>query len=227
MLTIVINEDEPELTASFTVPQCLIASKSEYFQAVCRGSWKEPTTRTVKLNEIDKEAFHSYMYWVYMGKLAIDYDVLKEPIPYAVSKFVSMWLIGDRLVDSKFRNTVMDTIIAVVRGFGDDQKMTTMFPPHMTVLIWSNLTKGRALRRLVLEEYIGPVTHQDMEPQWDGFHPDFIKTLAMRGLGNGPYEGEEGDYADETHYVCSKYHEHDGIFDEGCVIASTRTHLYG
>lgn len=71
-LTVVINEDEPELAASFTVPEGLLVEHSDFFKAACRNEWLEATSRVIKLPQVDGESFRAYLYWVYKGEIAFD-----------------------------------------------------------------------------------------------------------------------------------------------------------
>lgn len=48
-----MNEDQPEQTATFTVPETLLMDKSEFFKAACRNEWKEVTSRVVKLPDVE------------------------------------------------------------------------------------------------------------------------------------------------------------------------------
>jgi hypothetical protein len=184
-ITIVINEDQPEITASFIVPEYLLiggpeGGGSEYFKAACRGEWKEASSRVIKLQEIDTEAFNSYVFWIHKDKVATNTDIGMEGVPHEkaayplMEKLVNLWLLGDRLADTKFRNEIMDATIGVIHGLevvSDEQD--PVFSAATTVLIWSNTTDGRALRRLVVDHYIHMVTLEEMRPQWDEFHPRF------------------------------------------------------
>jgi hypothetical protein len=46
-VTVILNEEEPELTARFTIPEALLTESSEYFQAARRNDWKEASSRIV------------------------------------------------------------------------------------------------------------------------------------------------------------------------------------
>ena len=143
------------------------------------------------------------MYWIHRNELAINTDfdsdfVSDENLPYPsevcaanhVGKLEKLWLFGDRLADTRLRNTVMEAILVLMETFDWENPVLT-FPPHITVLIWSNTTKGRTLRTLVLNHYVETCEPRDLEPNWDEFHPDFIKGLAMTSLGCGTYESND------------------------------------
>jgi hypothetical protein len=165
-VTIVINEGHPQLTASFTIPESLLTEKSDYFKAACRGVWKEATSRVIKLQDIDAEAFNSYMYWIHRNELAINAKLDPKDVKSAtayVEKFVKLWLLGDRLADCELRDAAMNAIRSVVRDSVHPE--SALLPPPLTVLIFSNLTNGRALRRLVLDNYIIHVSPKEVGQQ--------------------------------------------------------------
>jgi hypothetical protein len=211
-VTIIINEDNPELTASFTVAECLLTEMSEYFTEACSGTWQGSTSRTLRLLDVDVEAFNSYVCWANRNVLAIDFDFScgcgEKDRPYALAKLVTLWLLADRLANASLRNAVMDAIIEVRAsyGTGGDEEPIQLFPPRMTVSIWSTLAKGRALRRLVIDHYVENVEAEAMKSHWDECHPGFIMSLAIEGLEYGPFEGE----AENDQAACDKfkYHEH-------------------
>ena len=64
-VTIIVNEEQPDLEASFHVPESLLTEKSEFFQAACRNEWKEATSRVIKLPEVEPDIFSLYLFWVY------------------------------------------------------------------------------------------------------------------------------------------------------------------
>jgi hypothetical protein len=210
-VTIVINGD-----ASFTVPESLLIEKSQYFTAACRGEWIEATSRVIKLQEIDAEAFNSYMYWIHRHELAINakFDLKDvESVVTYVDKLVRLWLLGDRFDDCELRDIAMTALLVAFKEDQSSSFHTAVLPPSATVLIFSSLTNGRALQRLVLNHYIIRVWPRDMIQQWDEFHPDSIKSLAMGHL-EPRYEGEvmrddEESLEDEKEYC--HYHEHSSV----------------
>ena len=63
------------------MPESLLTEKSEYFTAACRGEWTEATTRTIKLQDINVEAFGSYVFWVHRGELAVETKIRLDNNP--------------------------------------------------------------------------------------------------------------------------------------------------
>lgn len=208
-VTIIINEDDLDLTASFTVSRCLPIETSKYFREACGVAWQ---SCTVRLRDVDNDAFNSYICWVTRKVLAIYYDWEVDTEPQeALSTFVKLWLLADRLDDSKLRNEVMNAVIEVTNTFRGRAYYDELFPPHMTGLIWSTALKGKALRRYVVDHYIQDVKSEDVEPRWGEFHPDFIKDLAARSLESGNAGGRV-DNGLPAPPECT-YHDHRSVHE--------------
>jgi hypothetical protein len=106
---------------------------SGYFTYACSEACQGSTLR---LLDVDVEAFNSYVCWVNRKALAIDYDSEgRDEIPDAVGKLVTLWLLANRLADAKLRNAAMDAIIGLKASYSrKDEEPIQLFPPHMTVL---------------------------------------------------------------------------------------------
>lgn len=57
-----------------------------------------------------------------------------------------------------------------------------LFPPAMTVLIWSTTKAGRSIRQLILDYYVNYVYSEALEPHMDEHTPDFLKELLLTTL---------------------------------------------
>jgi len=216
-ITIFINEGHPETTASFTVPENLLIEKSQYFKDLCniKPAGNHNNIRTVKLQDVDVEAFNFYIYWTCKDRLAfnarMDYDPghMDAGLAFPLLKTLStLWLLGARLAESKFRNLVMDVMIDVIEWLDPlSADFTAAFPPELTTLIWSTVTtQDRAIRRLVIDFYAYMVSPTSMERHWNDVHPGFVKDLTMRSLDFSQKGGRNIHTA--LHELCF-YHEHD------------------
>jgi len=121
-MTIIINEDEPEHTASYTVPETLLTEKSKFFEAACRNDWQEASTRIIKIPEVDTSAFKAYIHWIYKEKVAVSsqltfdgkYNTMAEARP-TLHGLIQLWLLADRFADAQLRNLVTNAILHVER----------------------------------------------------------------------------------------------------------------
>ena len=61
MLTVIINPDDHEHSATFAVPRILLTQWSDFFKAACRREWKEATSRVIKIPDVHVDVFHWYL----------------------------------------------------------------------------------------------------------------------------------------------------------------------
>ena len=186
-LTLVINEDQPDRKATFTVPETLLTEKSEFFKAACRNEWREVSSRIVKIPEVDGDAFNAYLNWVYRDRVAVGYH---HPLAgrsytafesnFALHDLIQLCLLADRFVDVQLRNLTVNAILCVLgRVYGDDEDWSAAITPDMIALVWSSTTAKRALRRLIVDFYAQYVKAERLERARDELHPEFVKDLMM------------------------------------------------
>lgn len=186
-VTIIINEELPDLTATYHVPQDFLTETSEFFQAACRNEWKEAKSRLVKLPDVEPEIFNSYLFWVYRGTLLIRNEWIfgdvnwEDDAHHVQSSLVKLWILADRLADAQLRNTVVDEMVTATGRLGVKSDFV-LFPPEVTVFAWSATTAGRSLRRLILDYYVFYVLTKDVEKDVDEHHPEFVKDLMLASL---------------------------------------------
>lgn len=186
-VTIIINEDQPDLAASFHVPEGLLTENSEFFQAACRNEWKEATSRMIKLPDVEPDIFSLYLFWVHRGKLAVRNERVTDGKHFAdntratQTSLVKLWILADRLSDVRLCNTIIDEMIAATQ-ICDDIGGFVLFPPDLTVLIWSATTAGRPIRQLIIDYFITYVYVTKVEEVMDDHHPDFLKELMVAAL---------------------------------------------
>lgn len=203
-LTIIINEDSIERTASFTVPEDLLAEHSEYFKAACRNEWKEATSRVIKLLDVDIDTFHTYLYWVYRERVAMKPLSKKSDFMSSFNELAKLWLLSDRLVDLNLGNTVMDAMTRII------EKMSLVvlgaIKPEIINMIWSSTTPGRAIRRLVLEYYSQCITAAQMSPSMDELDSSFKQELMLHMMD---FKNNAGNRILSLREDLCRWHEHD------------------
>jgi hypothetical protein len=186
-VTIIINEEIPDLTATYHVPERFLTEKSEFFQAACRNEGKEAKSRLIKLPDVEPEIFNSYLFWVYRDTLLIRNEWAFgegdwEDVAHAVqSSLVKLWILADRLADARLRNALMDEMVTAT-GRLELASEFVLFPPEVTVLAWSATTASRSLRQLILDYYVFYVLAKDVEKDVDEHHPEFVKELMLASL---------------------------------------------
>lgn len=191
-IRIVLNEGQPGLEAHFTVYQDLIVQKSGHFKKACQEEWDYAGYRTVKLSEIDVPVFKMYLHWVYAGKISIDTSYMNESEkhPFArdaaplLGELANLWLLADRLEDSKLCNTVMDELLGVLKRTSDPMEVVfdIAFPCKTIDAIWSAPKDAGELINLVLDYYTSKVDADDMDEQFGEYHNKFIFDFLIKSL---------------------------------------------
>ncbi|KAK3112819.1 hypothetical protein LTR53_010500 [Teratosphaeriaceae sp. CCFEE 6253] len=132
----------------FLVHEQLLCSRSAFFQAALNKEWKEGQKRKVELPEEDCSDFSRYVHWLYSGKLAVKQST-GEPL-YHVR--VALYILGEKIIDSRFQDSVVNAIIATTRetvGPGN-----RVYPNMRNVRrIYKNTPEGSPARRLLVDMY--------------------------------------------------------------------------
>ena len=219
-LTIIINEDQPEHRATFTVPETLLTEKSEFFKAACRIGWQEASSRIIKIPEVDVGAFQAYIHWIYKEKVAVSsrhapkakFRNAAEAQP-VFDDLVQLWLLADRLADAQLRNLASNAMLcAIGRIVGKSEDVTEAITPDTVALVWSRTTAGRALRRLIVDLYAQYVQPAILERIRDDLHPEFIKNIMMEAFWIKDGRQFSHPFLRGTCY----YHEHEEHEDICC-----------
>jgi hypothetical protein len=178
-LIIIINEDQPELTARYTVPECLLTETSEFFKAACRSdAWKEYAERTIKLPDVEPDTFNAYLLWVYRQEIPTAHP--KEALEL-IDGLARLWLLGDRLADFRLCNAAMDGMIAEMIPY-TLVTASNAIPPKLIEQIWSATTSGRSIRRLMVDYYVKHVRVKAMEAESADYNHEFTKDLMFKAM---------------------------------------------
>jgi hypothetical protein len=222
-VTVVLNEGEPEHTARFTIPEALLTKSFEYFQAARRNDWQEASSRIVRIPDVDVGTFNCYLHWVFRREITVQHELKKgytsaQGAHGALEDLAKLWLLADRLADTRLRNLAIDTLHRVISAVvPDEDDWIEGITPEMTVLIWSATTAGRALRRLVLDYYAWAADSSSLELAKDKCHPEFLKDLLMKVMGIK--EGERsGSWETHVKGNACYYHEHGGMSASECSV---------
>lgn len=142
----------PDLT-SFTVHERAIASRSELVRLALRHDWKEAQERCINMPDDDVAAFQTYQSWLYSGALFTRPSMgARSDDEYGV--LVRAYLLGQKLMDSDFKDTIIDAIV--------NKLITTgLFDIRQTSAVYDNTMRDDALRRLWLDIY-----HHQGQASW-------------------------------------------------------------
>ena len=150
---------------------------SEYFKAACRDdAYRESTSRTVKLPDVELDVFNAYLLWAHRKDLP---TAPSDDAFELVEGLVRLWLLADRLVDFRLRNAVIDALLVEISSFTTS---LNVFPPELAAQVWSATTPGRSIRRLIIDYYAKHVGAATVQADVVKYHPDFTKDLLVKAI---------------------------------------------
>lgn len=113
-----------------------------------------PDPRIIELPEDDPEAFSLYRTWLYSGKLAILPDDSQNPadpesVPEAFQTLAYAYVLGERLMDTPFKNAIADVYVLYARG---NPPARRYYPSHEEIrVLYDGTHEGSAIRQLLVD----------------------------------------------------------------------------
>ncbi|KAF4764617.1 hypothetical protein N7455_010935 [Penicillium solitum] len=123
------------------------------------GSWMESKEHTIELPEDDPKAFSIYSHWLYFAKIPGILEAAKqgESANKSAQEYydlVSAYVLGDKLLDAQFQNSVIDAIIDTCSK-ADSKDGKVYFPDANAVsYAYSNTTKFSKIREMLVDLYL-------------------------------------------------------------------------
>ncbi|CAI7593507.1 unnamed protein product [Penicillium crustosum] len=164
----------------FHVHESVLCTSSRFFNAAMSGSWKESKEYTIELPEDDPAAFSIYSHWLYFAKIPGILDAAKkgESAKRSAQEYydlVSAYVLGDKLLDTQFQNSVIDAILDTCSK-ADSKDGKVYFPDANAVShAYNNTTKSSKIREMLVELYL-----HSAEARWlSEEHPkEFLFSIA-------------------------------------------------
>ena len=110
---IVRVDDIPPI--SFTIHEIVLCATSEFFRAAVKKEWTRALPRVIHLPDEDVIVFKIYVTWLYSHKLAIRYPVRCESANRNWELLTKSYLLGEKLIDTKFKDTIVSAMVASMR----------------------------------------------------------------------------------------------------------------
>ncbi|OOQ83208.1 hypothetical protein PEBR_36322 [Penicillium brasilianum] len=107
---------------TFSVHEALVRTYSSFFDKAMAGEWKESVQRTIKLPDDEPKILALYIYWLYYGTLPVFCD---EPGRLGNSEYLDLvkaYVLGEKLLDTRFQDTAIDAIVEKSRSNAKDGK---------------------------------------------------------------------------------------------------------
>lgn len=117
---------------------------SQFFKNATKSVWENirDGPSTIDLSDDDFEVVHAYINWLYTGNVPIQEGLLPGDI---LTFLVHMYVFGEKIMDVKFKNEIIDHIIAA-------QKQTNISPGWKQLNeIYTGTVDGSAARRLLVD----------------------------------------------------------------------------
>ena len=201
----------------FTICKGLLCSSSAYFKTALSNEWKEAQDCTVKLPEDHAKSFKLYVQWLVSGKRKIysmvtpkDSEEAHSEYTKEMSLLISSYCLGEKILDSSFKDCVLDAIKDAFRY--EDYKWAPTGP--CIDLLWTRTTSSSCARVLILSYFIWHGADHLIDCDHDQYvkNSEFWKDLAV-GLvefrttsvnpsplrSHGSCEFHEHDYAHECY----------------------------
>ncbi|KAK5134579.1 hypothetical protein LTR08_006365 [Meristemomyces frigidus] len=201
--TITFDVGKDDKKKRFLVHEKTIMSRSKFVRLALDKEWKEAQERTIPLPDDEPAVFKLYQLWCYYTRV-FSQDNSNAIYGTSGTEFrllVQAYNLGDKLLDTHFKDAVLDCIIDTLRS-------TSKFDVRLTGLVYDNTTERSPLRRLWQDIYIWA-----SNPSWldEEFVGDFIHAELLLDLGKRHMMFNNGQRPASVPYLQESacgYHEH-------------------
>ena len=173
VVTIVIGEKKVKIV----VHKAILVESSKFFKKVVKPEWGaiRPDPGIIELEHMDLEIFKLYVNWVYFGTIKLS----KEDINDVYTALAKAYVLGEELMDVKFKNDVLDTIIDVLWKLDD-------WPfGEPVAIIYNGTTETSPARRLMVDVCAYYISiHSSRTQEFKNCPKDFLLD-AMKALAEG------------------------------------------
>lgn len=142
-MTFLVGTDPP---ARFIVHEDVVKPRSELARLALQGEWKGGRFRVIPLPDDDPAVFSIYQQWLYSGLIHTDDCKTTSGQVGEYKTLVKSYILGEKIMDCGFKNTVADAIVEKVRFKHE-------FDKRLTSLVFENTPPGSPLRSLFLDIY--------------------------------------------------------------------------
>ncbi|KAF2502312.1 hypothetical protein BU16DRAFT_4685 [Lophium mytilinum] len=152
--TVIVRVGPPNKSEDFFVHENLLRESSGFFAGALRGGWRESVDGVVPLPETSPDQFRIYCSWIYSRKIHTSGEIgLEESLEKRdevarkeVSGLIKCWLLGERILDTNFKDAVMDMLVHLY----DSPQLATFHLGDIGI-VYNETLAGSPLRRLVVE----------------------------------------------------------------------------
>lgn len=148
----------------FYIHESVIRKPETFFDATLQEEWKEGQERVVELLEDSVDHFRLYAQWLYTGKIFCKSEARRNVVIIA-----RLYILGEKLLDRKFQDDVMNAMLAVTHDESPHFKENPscrVFPAEDTIaIIYEGTPPSSPMRRLLVDYYVG-TGHEERAENW-------------------------------------------------------------
>ncbi|KAK4927479.1 hypothetical protein LTR49_005619 [Elasticomyces elasticus] len=149
-----------------------LCQSSDFLTAACSREWKEGKEKTIRIPTIESTTFELYTEWVHckevnlakiMPAARVDGYGPHTPEERAeeVRQLVKLYIAGDKLLDERVKNTVIDEL--TVRSEAWPQH-SLCIPPDAILDLWESSVESSPLRGMLLNSFASTQDVSTIEP---------------------------------------------------------------
>jgi hypothetical protein len=136
----------------FSVHERLLRASTSFFDKAMAGDWKESQQRTICLPDEEPRIFSLYAHWLYWGTLPVVGDETGAPGDPEYVDLVKAYVLGDKILDSKFQDTAIDAIVEKSKSVGTDG--VRRYPNGWAIkYAFNNTNESAPIRKLLADMY--------------------------------------------------------------------------
>jgi len=161
----------------FRLYRPLIVNSSDYFKKALKHEFRESETRRFDLVEDDADTFAIYAHWVIWKELAVKLDKSEtgENGRTEFQQLAYAYVLGDKLQDTRFRNSIIDALIA-------KRESEKLLPGSSTIdYVYMNTAESSKLRKFMVDVWVRfGSNHADIKSLSHAFLTDLVSTQYIK-----------------------------------------------
>jgi len=173
VITIVVGENKDKVV----IHKAILVESSKFFKKAVKPRWSpsRPDSDTIELKDMDLDTFKLYIHWLYFGAIKLP----EENVDGVYTALTKAYVLGEELMDVKFKNDALDTIIDVLWKIDD-----WPFGDPVTI-IYNGTTEKSPARRLMVDICACYLSiHSNSTQEFKNCPKDFLLD-AMTALAEG------------------------------------------
>ena len=173
---------------SISVHERILSATSQFFKAAVKKEWTKALPREIQLSDEDPATFRTYVTWLYCHRLATSAANPSDETNDRTWKLLTKcYLLGEKLIDAKFKDSVIDAMLATMRSRSGGR--STLNPGTQAIkTLYEGTPKGSKARRLFAESCAGNIQLSTFTANKECYPQDFLLDLAEALIAKRPVD---------------------------------------